>query len=126
MDRDGNITTVSEGECVIKATLEENENISCEAAIEVSEEITEGLEWLQTAEKCAQYQSVKLEAAYFYGGEKTDDPIEYTVRTWDTNAAAWEQSGNAITITAFLPGEITVTAASHGLEKTVTITVSGY
>ena len=92
----------------------------------MSEEITEGVEWLQTAEKCAQYQSVTLEAAYFYGGEKTDDPIEYTVRTWDTNAASWEQDGNRITITAFLPGEITVNAASHGITKTVTITVSGY
>lgn len=126
MDRYGVIETVGEGNCVIRAILEENENISCEAEIEVNEEITEGLEWLQTAEKCAQYQSVTLEAAYFVGGAKTDDPIEYTVRTWDTNAASWEQNGNRITVTGFLPGEITVTAASHGMEKTVTVTVSGY
>ena len=126
VDRNGIITTVGEGECVIRAILEENEKISCEANIEVNEEAAEGIEWLQTAEKCAQYQSVTLEAAYFYGGEKTDDPIEYTVRMWDANAAAWEQDGNRITITSFLPGEINVTAASHGMEKTVTITVSGY
>lgn len=123
---DGVITTVGEGECVIRATLEENEKITCEAAIAVDGEIIEGLEWLQKAEKCAQYQSVTLEAAWFVGGVKTDDPIEYTVRTWDVNAASWEQDGNRITVTGFLPGEITVSAASHGIEKTVTVNVYGY
>lgn len=126
VDGDGIVTTVGEGECVIRATLEENENITCEKAIKVSVDVQDGLEWLQTADECGQYQSVTLEAAYFVGGAKTDDPIEYTVRTWDANAASWEQDGNRITITGFLPGEITVTAASHGIAKTVTVTVSGY
>ena len=126
VDEDGIVTTVGEGECVIRATLEENENITCEKAIKVSVDVQDGLEWLQTADECGQYQSVTLEAAYFVGGAKTDDPIEYTVRTWDTNAASWEQDGNRITVTGFLPGEITVTAASHGIAKTVTVNVSGY
>ena len=126
MDRHGVIRTVGEGKCVIKATLDENENIVCQTEIEVSSELTDGIEWLQTADECAQYQSVTLEAAYCYGGVKTTDPVEYTVRTEDTNAASLEQDGNKLTITGFLPGEITVTATSHGYTKTATVTVYGY
>ena len=42
------------------------------------------------------------------------------------NAASWEQDGNRITVTGFLPGEITVSASSHGIEKIVTVNVYGY
>lgn len=126
MDRYGVIRTVGEGECVIRATLDENENIVCEKTISVSAEVRDELEWLQIAEECGQYQSVTLEAAYCYTGAKTTDPVEYTVRTSDPNAAAWEQNGNVLTLTGYLPGEITVTASSHGMEKTVTVTVYGY
>lgn len=126
IDRYGVIRTVGEGTCVIRATLDENPDITCETEMEVTAETTDGLEWLQTAEECAQYQSVTLEAAHCYGGVATQDPVEYTVETSDPNAAAWEQDGNKLIITGFLPGEITVTAASHGYTKTVTVNVYGY
>ena len=126
VDDDGLLTTVGEGECVIRATLDENENIFCEAAITVSAETEEGIEWLQSPERCAQYQSVTLEAGWFSAGENTGDPIEYIVRTEDTNAASYELNGNVMTLTGFLPGKVTVTAMSHGEEKTVTVTVYGF
>lgn len=112
IDENGLVTAVAEGECTLTAVLEENNAISCEMTLTVSAETENKLEWVQTAERTVQYQSVTLECRYVTGGEVTEDEIEYTVATesGDMNAVSWEKNGNALTITGYMPDVITVTA----------------
>lgn len=126
VDKDGKVETVSEGKCSIRAWLEENPAISCEIAVTVTDTSEEKLEWLQTAEKMGQYQYVTLECAVVSGGVKTDTPIEYTVRSEDMNAVSWEINGNAITVTAFIPGTFTVEANANGMTSAKTVIVEGF
>lgn len=121
---DGVVTTISEGDCTIRATLEENPAVKGEWIVTVSDNVESTLEWVQSADKITQYRNVELECAYYENGTKTDEAVAYTVKTTNKNAATWTTDGNVLTITGYVPNETVTVTASHGAltsEKTLRI-----
>lgn len=124
----GTVTTVGEGVCTISAVLAQNNAITCQHTITVSNKSEETLQWVQSIDGIAQYQNAVFECRHAVNGELTNDIVTYSVKTetGDRNAAAWEINGNEITITGYMPDTVTITARFGGLTSTKTVKISGY
>ena len=108
-------------------TVEENPELRGEWTLTVSDHVESTLEWVQTAETVSQYNTVNIECAYFENGVETDEPVAYTVKASNRNAASWTTDGNVLTITGYLPNEtVTVTAAHCTMTSEKTLKIIGY
>ena len=124
---DGVVTTIGEGTVSIFVTVEENPELRGEWTLTVSDHVESTLEWVQTAETVSQYNTVNIECAYFENGVETDEPVAYTVKASNRNAASWTTDGNVLTITGYLPNEtVTVTAAHGTMTSEKTLKIIGY
>ena len=128
VDENGLVTAKAEGWAEITATLKENPEIKARLSFEVNAEGESKLEWVQTADRIAQYMSAALECRWTVDGALTDDTVEYEVRvrSGNRNAVEWSVTGNVITVTGYVPDTVTVTARAHGEESSRTVVIEGF
>ena len=77
VDENGLVTAIAEGDAVITATLEQNQNISSAFPISVAE-VEDSVEFTSNVPKTlSAYEDCEISAAFFEGGVETDEPIKW-------------------------------------------------
>ena len=121
VDENGVVTAISDGEAVITATLEQNQNYSAEFPITVAAADDTVAFTSTVPEKLSAYTDCDISAAFFAGGVESDDPVEwkfsgatkssYSVVTGDKTATiyGYGYSKNKLKVTA-THGDLSVTA----------------
>ena len=113
--QDGTVTAISPGECVITATLAQNAAQAAQMAIAVAPAQQDGVvKFLQTPPAELQlYESVTLDAAYFYDGVAQDYEVQWAFTGADAEAYTTEVDGNSVTIKCWAGSvtPLTVTAS---------------
>lgn len=129
VDTEGNVTAISDGECVITAVLEQNPAMTAQMAVAVvPAEHGGAVKFLQTpTEKLMYGESTSLEAAYFYDGEKTGEEITWTISGASQEAYTAENEWNRITVRCWggSAEPLLVTAACNGMTATASIELWG-
>lgn len=103
VDENGIVTTTGSGVCTITATLAQNPAYSAEMELAVAPVEKYGVvKFLQTVpEKLSLFESVTLEAAYFWNGEKKDYPLTWQFSGADKEDYSVDVNGNTATITCW-------------------------
>lgn len=103
VDENGTVTAVHEGTCIITASLEQNAGNAAQMAVAVAPMEKDGVvKFLSSVPKTLSlFESVRLEAAYFWNGEKTDEPVLWEFTGADWGAYTTEVDGNSVTITCW-------------------------
>lgn len=129
VDADGNVTGVSEGTCLIRATLKQNESIKQEFEIEVEGvNANPHVEFVTTVPAAIkQYGSAVIGAAYFVNGAKTADTVSFTLSGAEKNCYTLETAGNSIVISVFKASDtpLEITASCNGESVTANIVLEG-
>lgn len=124
---DGVVTTIGEGQCVITATLNENQDVTCSWTLTVSDSAENYIEWVQIPQKMTQYETVRIVCAYCENGVRTDEPVTYRVEAKNRNAVSWTVDGNTLNLTGYVPDEKVTVTVVHGDETdTKEFTISAY
>ena len=129
VDKNGLVTAFSEGYAQITATLEQNTAYSATVGVRV-QDTAKGVQFISTPPKSlGAYESTTISAAYFDGGEETDEPLEWTFTRADETAYTYQVSddGKSVTITCFgfSQNPLTVTASYGAYEVPVKIRLEG-
>lgn len=126
---DGVVTAISGGECTIRCTLAQNQDIFEEYALLV-EPVTMTPETVflgSIPKSLCGYESFTIEAAYFSGGIQTDETVTFSFEGPDDRAYSTEVNGNRATITCWQGDDtpLRVRAICNGSEAEAEIILKG-
>jgi len=127
VDGDGNVTAIEAGTAVITATLAQNATKAASVAVEVTE-AENGVEFTTTLPATLSYgESVVISAAYFEGGERTEEALEWSFAGADERTYTASETGQSVTITCYgySATPLTVTAAYGGYSVSADIRLEG-
>lgn len=124
VDANGIVTAVSEGTCTITATLVQNESVQATFEMTVEGLVIQDYVAFVTAvpETMYAFDTLTVKASYFENGIETEDSVSYLI-----TGCSCEADGNELTLHASSAGTtIVITAESHGVSATKSITVEGF
>ena len=128
VDENGNVTTIAEGEAVIKATLAQNDTYSASATV-LATEREHGVYFTSAVpHELSPYTSVKLTAAFFEAGTETADSVDFAFFNADTSAYTAEYDGEkGVTVTCygFSPEPLRIVASCGGYSAQTDIWLEG-
>ena len=130
IDEDGVVTGVSDGGAWIKATLDQNPNLSANFYVTV-EEVGNSVRFKGAVPpSVAQYTSVFIEAAYYEGLTETDEPLSWYFSGADREdyTVDFAEDGKSVIITCVSASEKKLRiAAIHQLYSAIAeVTLEGY
>lgn len=128
---DDNIVGVGEGVVNVTATLQQNENITATAQIEVKSPMITHNEVIFkdfVPTQIMQYMTETVTASVILGGVETEVDVEFRVSGATADDYNIHQRGNSLDIQCISPSDvpITVTAIYENLEKSIEIELIGY
>lgn len=128
VDENGLVTGVSEGNCIIRCVLSQNEEIFTDYFVAVSEATEEEpkVSFLSTVPaEISAYEHVELEAAYFEHGEKTEETVSFEFKNADENAYTVEIDGNKAVIKCWggsiRPLSVTASCGDYSVTKEIAL-----
>ena len=118
VDEAGEITAVAEGNATVTVTLEQNQNIKQTYDIKVEGTMQSSQVVFETTvpDTLTLFETVTLAAGYYEDGEKTSEPVDWTLTGADQNSYSYTlNADNSITIKCWAGSvESLVVTASYG------------
>lgn len=118
VDESGTVTALKPGNAVITVTLAQNQDIRQNLALDVAEGGGNYVDFTcNLLETLSEYRSMTISAAWFSGGEETEDEVSFRFTGPAENAYSATMTGkNRYTISCFAasPLPLTVYAEAHG------------